>query len=57
MRSLRMKKWARFLVPGGVVLQITACLGPDPEFFITNLAASTVVSEIVSLLFRLLTGG
>ncbi len=55
MRSLRMKKWARFLVPGGVVLQITACFGPDPEFYITNLAASTVVSEVLRLLFNLFT--
>jgi hypothetical protein len=57
MRSLRMKKWARFLVPGGVVLQITACFGPDPEFYITNLAASTMVSELLRLLFTLFTSG
>ena len=49
MRSLRMKKWARFLVPGGVVLQITACFGPDPEFYITNLAASTVKAKARAL--------
>ena len=55
MRSLRMKKWARFLVPGGVVLQITACFGPDPEFYVANLAASTVVSEVIRLLFNLFT--
>jgi len=51
------KKWARFLVPGGVVLQITACFGPDPEFYITNLAASTVLSEVIRLLFNLFTSG
>jgi hypothetical protein len=52
-----MKKWARFLVPGGVVLQISACFGPDPEFYITNLAASTMVSELLRLLFTLFTSG
>ena len=57
MRSPRMKKWVRFVLPGGALLQITACLGPDPEFFLTNVAASTLVSEVISLLFNLVTSG
>lgn len=57
MRSARMLRWTSFALPGAVLLQITACLGPDPEFLVVNLAASTLVAELISLFFRLLTGG
>jgi hypothetical protein len=57
MRSVRITKCLRCLLPGGLLLQITACLGPDPEFYLTNLVTSSLVGEVISLLFNLVTTG
>ena len=57
MRSVRMMKWLRLAVPGACLVQITACLGPDPEFYLTSLATNAVVSEVISLFFQLLSSG
>lgn len=42
---------------GAWLLQITACLGSDPEFFIASTVSSTLIANIVTLFFDALTGG
>lgn len=42
---------------GAVLLQITACFGPDPQFFFTSTIAGAVVNNVVNLLFNTLTAG
>lgn len=41
---------------GAWLLQITACLGPDPEFFVASAVSSTLIANVVTLLFNALTG-
>lgn len=53
------KSWHKrtVLALSGVwLLQITACLGPDPEFFIASSVSSTLIANVVTLLFNALTG-
>lgn len=47
----------RYLVPGAVLLQITACLGPDPQLFFTAAVANSLVANVVATLFNLVVGG
>lgn len=53
----RWTRWLKFAVPGCIVLQITACLGSDPEFFLTSTVANAVIYNIVSTLFNLAVAG
>jgi hypothetical protein len=50
------RKWTMLALSGAWLLQITACFGPDPEFFIASSISSTLVANIVTLLFNALTG-
>ncbi len=58
MKTIRLAKWMKLLLAGGVVFQIGACLGPNPGFFIGTSAANAAIMNIVSAIFSgLLTGG
>lgn len=50
-------RWIRTALPLGVLLQITACTGPDPQFFLLSTAASTTVSVVVARLVDALISG
>ncbi|MFQ5805076.1 MAG: hypothetical protein ACE5I3_01360 [Phycisphaerae bacterium] len=49
----RWTKWLRLALPGCVLLQITACLGTDPEFFFASTITNALVFNLVSALFNL----
>ena len=58
MKTIRLAKWMKLLLAGGVTFQIGGCLGPNPGFFIGTSAANAAIMNIVSALFsNLLTGG
>lgn len=48
----RKAKWLKILVPGVVVLQISACFGGDPQFFFTSSIANAIVFDLVSTAFN-----
>lgn len=50
-------KWLGLWAGGGAALQLTACLGPDPQFFVTSSVANTLISTVVSRLFDVLLAG
>jgi hypothetical protein len=48
---------AMMAAAGGTwLLQITACLGSDPEFFVASAVSSTIIANVVTLVFNALTG-
>lgn len=51
-----LRKWVATVAAGGAVLQITACLGPDPQFFLASSVANAAVSSVVGALVNLLLG-
>lgn len=57
MRSLRSAKWGALTLAAGTLLQITACLGPDPQFYVTSVAVNAVISSLVQSIFNLFLGG
>ena len=58
MKTIRLVKWMKLLLVGGVMFQIGGCLGPNPAFFISTSAANATIVNIVSALFNnLLQGG
>ena len=58
MKTIRLAKWMKLLLVGGVMFQIGGCLGPNPAFFISTSAANATIVNIVSALFNnLLQGG
>ncbi len=58
MKTVRLAKWMKLLVVGGVMFQIGGCLGPNPAFFISTSAANATIMNIVSALFNsLILGG
>lgn len=57
MLNPRIAKWSGLTAAGGVLLQITACLGPDPQFYVTSVAVNAVISSLIQSLFNLLLGG
>jgi hypothetical protein len=57
MRRMRISKWLGLTVAGAYLVQITACLGPDPAFLVTTTAVSALVANVVSLLFGAVAGG
>ncbi len=58
MKTIRLAKWMRLLLVGGVMFQIGGCLGPNPGFFIGTSAANATIMNIVSVLFSsVLLGG
>lgn len=44
-------KWLGWLGSGGVLLQITACYGSDPQFYFTSTITNIVLSNLISALF------
>ena len=49
----RNTKWLRLILPGCVLLQLSACVG-DPNYFLVNTAAQWITSSIVRTLINLL---
>lgn len=50
-------KWTALLATSTCLFQITACLGSDPQLFLTNVTVSTLVSNIVTTLYQFVLGG
>jgi len=57
MNIVRARKWLGLWAGGGMALQITACLGSDPQFFVTSSVVNTLISTVISRLIDLLLGG
>ena len=58
MKMIRLAKWMKLLLIGGVMFQIGGCLGPNPAFFVSTSAANATIMNIVSALFNsLILGG
>lgn len=53
----RIAKWSGLTLACGTLLQITACLGPDPQLYVTNVAVSAVVNSLVQAFFNLVFAG
>jgi len=56
MRRSWLVRHARWWFPSVVLLQITACLGPDPQLFITSSIANAVLVNVITLVFSSLFG-
>ena len=52
MKTVRLAKWLRLLLVGGVMLQIGGCLGPNPGFFVSTSVANATIMNLVSALFN-----
>ncbi len=48
---------AQMTLGGAVLLQVTACFGPDPQLFFTSTIANAVVFNVINLLFNTLSAG
>ncbi len=58
MKTIRLAKWMKLLLVGGVMFQIGGCPGPNPGFFIGTSAANATIMNIIGALFNsLLQGG
>lgn len=57
MRKQRCWKVFRFVAPSAILLQITACLGPDPQLFLTTSIANALLANVISFGFNLVFGG
>ncbi len=58
MKTVRLARWMKLLLVGGVMFQIGGCVGPNPGFFISTSVASATIMNIVGALFNsLLQGG
>ena len=51
MKMVRLAKWMKLLLVGGVMLQLGGCVGPNPGFFISTSVANAAIMNIVSALF------
>lgn len=57
MKTVRWLRVARVLVPSAVLLQFTACLGPDPHLFLTTSVADSILFNLITLAFNAVFGG
>lgn len=58
MKAAQRHFWLRAAVPGGILLALGGCLGPNPGFFIsTSVANATIATLVSTLLNNLLAGG
>ena len=58
MKTVRLAKWLRLMLLGGVMLQIGGCIGPNPGFFVSTSIANATIMNIVGAIFSgLLQGG
>lgn len=58
MKTVRLAKWLRLMLVGGVMLQIGGCIGPNPGFFVSTSVANATIMNIVGAIFSgLLQGG
>lgn len=51
MKIARFCKVAGYAASGGVLLQLTACYGSDPQFYFTSTITNIVLSNLISALF------
>jgi hypothetical protein len=56
MQSLRLIRRWQTLVPSAVLLQLTACFGPDPQLFLTTSVANAVLANVITVFFTSLAG-
>lgn len=57
MLRTQLVRHARWWFPSVVLLQITACFGPDPQLFFTSTIANAVIVNVITLLFNTVFGG
>jgi hypothetical protein len=57
MKTVRWLRAARVLVPSAMLFQFTACLGPDPQLFLTTSAANALLVNLITLVFNTVFGG
>jgi len=57
MKTVRWLYAARVLVPSAMLFQFTACLGPDPQLFLTTTVANAVLVNVITLAFNAFFGG
>ncbi len=58
MKTVRLARWMKLLLVGGVVFQIGGWVGPNPGLFISTSVANATIMNIVGALFNsLLQGG
>ncbi|MCH8851562.1 MAG: hypothetical protein IID41_02805 [Planctomycetes bacterium] len=57
MKTVRLARWMKLLLAGGVVFQIGGCVGPNPGFFISTSVANATIMNIVGALFSSLLQG
>lgn len=58
MKTVRLAKWLRLMLVGGVMLQVGGCIGPNPGFFVSTSVANATIMNIVGAIFSgLLQGG
>jgi hypothetical protein len=54
---LRFVRYGRWIVMGAMALQVGACLGPDPQFFLTASAVNALISSLITGLLQALLSG
>ncbi len=57
MKTVRLARWMKLLLVGGVVFQIGGCVGPNPGFFVSTSVANATIMNIVGALFNSLMQG
>lgn len=57
MLNPRIARWSGLTLASGALLQVTACLGPDPQFYVTSVAVNALISSLVQTLLNLVLGG
>ena len=57
MRIRRLAKWSALIGTGGSLLQITACLGSDPQLTIGISVLNTLIANFVTTLYNLVLSG
>ncbi len=51
MKTVRLAKWLRLMLVGGVMLQIGGCIGPNPGFFVSTSVANATIMNIIGAIF------
>ena len=51
----RFAKWSKIVIPGAALLQITACFGADPQYYLTSTVTDALVYNTISAIFTVVT--
>jgi hypothetical protein len=56
MRRNGVMRRLRLLIPAGVLLQLTACFGPDPQFFFTSVLTNALATNVIGAVINAISG-